>query len=88
VGCSLSGDERFEIERRGRPALLALDEGGTQSGESGFLFLKQPESCPYYIAGAAVAAFAYLRLDEVAEMLTDAERRVFSHDGYPCLLIP
>ena len=60
-------------------AFLTVDKSGTQRGEPGFLFFQQAQGRAHNIAGAAVTAFAHLRLDEAVEMLADAECRILAH---------
>jgi len=63
-------------------AFLSGDKRGSQRGEFAFLFLQKSQACPHHVARAAVAACVHLRLDEAAEVVTDAKRGVFGHVAF------
>jgi len=57
--------------------LLAFHERRAQRSKLRFLFFEQPQPRAHNIACVAVAALPHLRLNELNEVLADAERRVF-----------
>ena len=80
---SLTSNELVEVERRRVTTLFASNEGLSQRPQADLTILKQPEGRPHNVAARAVTAGSNLILDERAEMVIQAERRIptHMHDG-------
>ena len=76
---SLTSNELVEVERRRVTTLFASNEGLSQRPQADLTILKQPQGRPHNVAGRAVTAGSNLILDERAEMLIKAERRIPTH---------
>lgn len=76
---SLTSNELVEVERRRVTTLFASNEGLSQRPQADLTILKQPQGRPHNVAGRAVTARCNLILDERAEMLIKAERRIPTH---------
>ena len=76
---SLTSNELVEVERRRVTPLFASNEGLSQRQQADLTILKQPQGRPHNVAGRAVTAGRNLILDERAEMLIKAERRIPTH---------
>src|SRR6266403_980927 len=71
-------NESLEIKRRRWASFLALDKRGAQRGQLGFPFLKESQGGTHDIACVTVAPLLHLSIDEVHEVVANAERRVLA----------
>jgi hypothetical protein len=62
-------DECLDIEGRGLPALLTLNQGRTQSRQLGFMLFEKPEARTQHVGRAAVTPFLHLAFDELGKVV-------------------
>ena len=69
----------LDIERLGRAAGLALDQGHAQRLELHFVLFEQSQTGANHIAGGAIAPVRDLLIDKAGEMVAKADGRVAGH---------
>ena len=77
---ALPRNESLEIESRRRLARFALFKRSAQRRQPCFLFFEQSQTGTNNIAGRAIAALLHLLIDEIAEVLAEAEGCVLGND--------